>query len=365
MIKNDALKWGPIALYTDAKDPTGFVDHSAITVTYNATARTITLAGTLDYYYRGVKKSLTSPWTSSAHAEGNGVFYLSSTDGDTFAWSTSLWNLYDIQVAVAVVSGTHKFGLRECHGMAMAWNDHLTAHLNIGTYRLSGGTLDGNTYAVNTASDAANTPGFLAAVIMDEDLATTIPAWAQGTYTTMYIGGSSAATLDTTATLPFRHGASFIYVNNATAGTEAAASNNRYLNVYQVLMPVTADTDSQKYRMLMLQPQAQYSTLAAAQAEDPRGLVLGTLNSLAPEFILYARITYVTANGDSNNGKCRIATGGVSYLAGSKLSQVAVSGYTTVQAGNVTVTAVNATAVTNLQLLLEEFESRIAAVEGS
>lgn len=89
----------------------------------------------------------------------------------------------------------------------------------------------------------------------------------------------------------------------------------------------------------MLQPQVAYTSLAAAQAEDPRGLVLGSLTSLAAELVFHARITYVTATGDANTGKCRIATGGVTYLAGGRASQVSISGYTVPIAANVAVAA--------------------------
>jgi hypothetical protein len=76
----------------------------------------------------------------------------------------------------------------------------------------------------------------------------------------------------------------------------------------------------------MLQPQATFTSLAAAQAEDVRGLALGTLATLSPEFVIYARITYVTNNTDNNTGKCRIATNGVTYIVGNKQGQVSVSG---------------------------------------
>lgn len=348
---------------SSSKDPTGFADPTAIAVSYNATNRTITLTGTLDYYFQGTKYTLTSPWTSSAHDTGNGTFFLSSADGITFSWSTALWNLYDIQVAVASVNGSNKFALRECHGCSMGWEDHRNQHLVLGTYKLSGGLADGDTYAVNTASDAANTPGFTAAVIVDEDLTTTIPAWAQGTYTTMYIGGSAVATFDTAASLPFRSSGSFLLVNNATAGTESAASNNRFCNVYQILLPAAIDSDSQKYRTLFLQPQVQYTSLAAAQAEDARSLALGNLSTMSPEYVFHTRITYVTATGDNNTGKCRIATGGISYLSGSRASQVSVSGFTSMRAENITVVPTGSPfTATDVQTALEELHARITAL---
>lgn len=352
---------------TDTKEPTGFVDPTAVTVSYDSTERKITLTGTLSYYWRGTKVTLTSPWTSSAHDSGDGSFYLRSTDGVNFTWANSLWALSDIQVAFVIVaqSGAVKLGIRECHGL-MPWNTHETLHYTVGAYLKSGGRLDGNTYTENTASDAGTTPGLLEAVISDEDLDTTIAAWTQGTYTTMRIGASSVATFDTAATFPFRSSGSYILVNTPSTGAEAATVNGRYVNVYTIMLPVTADAGSQAYRVLWLQPQAAYTSLAAAQAEDPRSLALGTLSSLSPEFTITSRITYVTAAGDSNTGKCRIATGGVSYLSGGRHSLVSVSGVTASTAGNVTVTADSTGLVTgNVQDSLENLASQFAPVAFS
>lgn len=351
----------------DTKEPTGFIDPSAVTVSYDSTERKITLTGTLSYYWRGTKVTLTSPWTSSAHNSGDGSFYLSSSDGVNFTWSNSLWALSAIQVAFVIVaqSGAVKLGIRECHGL-MPWNTHETLHYTVGSYLKSGGRLDGNTYTENTASDAGTTPGLLEAVIADEDLDSTIAAWTQGTYTTMRIGASGVATFDTSASFPFRSSGSYILVNTTSTGAEAATVQNRYVNVYTIMLPVTSDAGSQAYRVLWLQPQAAYTSLAAAQAEDPRSLALGTLSSLSPEFTITSRITYVTAAGDSNTGKCRIATGGVTYLSGGRHSLVSVSGVTASTAGNIAVVADSTGLVTgNVQDSLENLASQFAPVAFS
>lgn len=358
----------PLTVLTDSEDPTGFLNPESIDVAYNAPtfpgpgpARAIVLTGTLEYYWHGVKHTLTSPWTSDQHASGDGTFYLYSTDGATFAWSTSPWSFEHIQVARVTVadSGATVFAQREPHGI-MPFSTHQALHSNIGTWRKSGLTLDPATYTVNTASDAATTPGFIVGVVIDEDLETTIPAWPEGTYTTVRIGAASAAVFDVAASFPFRSSGSFILVNNPTTGAETATVNNRYVNVYQLVVPVTSDSDSQKYRMLMLQPQVAHTTLAAAQAEDPRGLALGSLTSLASELVFHARITYVTATGDANTGKCRIATGGVTYISGGRASQVSISGYTAPTAASVSVAATpsNYTAAT------PDVEAHLAGVDA-
>lgn len=313
----------------DTINPTGFIDNENITVSYNFTNRTVTLTGTLTYYWQGVKKTLTSPWTSSAHTASVGTWFLSSTDGTNFTWSNTVWTFDHLMVAYVYYGGTAvtSFCLREVHGI-MDFKSHEEFHSQIGTYRVSGGAPDAATYTENTATDAANTPGFDVAVIKDEDIRTTVPAWTQGTYTTMYIGASSTAVFNTTATLPFVSAGSYMQVNNTTTGAMTNGINNRYYNLYQILMPCASDSDSQKYRTLLLQPQATFTTLAAAQAEDIRGLSLGNIPNLSTEFVIFTRITYRTATGDGNTGKCRIATGGISYVLGNKAVVASVTGFT-------------------------------------
>jgi hypothetical protein len=319
----------PMQVAVDTKDPTGWVDPSAVTVTYDKTARTITLTGTLEYYWQGKKYTLASPWTSSAHNAANAEYYLYCLDGTNFAWSTSSWLFSYIMVAKAVYGASDKFGLREPHGM-MPWQVHQAIHSKLGAWRDSGGLITAGTYLENSALDTSTTPGWDSAVIYDEDIPTTIAAWAQGTYTTLRIGASSVPTYDTAATFPFRSSGSYILINNPLTGGETAGTNNRYVNVYTILAPVTADAaDSQKYRTLFLQPQTEYTTLTDAQAENPYGLSLGTLKGTLPELVFNCRITYVMARGDENTDKCRIATGGITYVIANGVSVTGSGGVPT------------------------------------
>ena len=110
----------------------------------------------------------------------------------------------------------------------------------------------------------------------------------------------------------------------------------------------------------MLQPQVAHTTLAAALAEDPRTLVLGdSLNPL--EIVFHARITYVTANANANTGKIRIATGGVTYIAGSRASQISVAGFSQLAAGNVSVSA----APTNYTAEVGNVESHLEGIDDA
>lgn len=316
-------RYVPRTVLMDMKEPTGFLNGSAINVSYDWTTRTVTLTGDLSYYWRGLKRTLTSPWTSSAHTATVGKWYLSSSDGINFTWSQSIWSFSDIQVAAINYKATAaaSIALRETHGI-MPWQVHEELHQQVGTYLTSGGQATAGTFTLNTASDAATTPGFDAFVLKDEDNSSSEAAWTEGTYTTMYIGAGNTSVFNTAATFPFISAGSFMQWNNTSTGALNTSGNNSFYNVYSILLPVASSVNSQKYRVIMLQPQVEYNTQTAAEGENVSGLNLGELASLSPEFKIYARLTYGTNSGDANTGKCRLLK--ITYVLGSNGSVVNV-----------------------------------------
>lgn len=319
----------PFTMATDMQDPTGFVDGSNINIAYSHTNRTITLTGDLSYYWKGVKKTLTSPWTSAAHSATVGIWYLYSTDGTNFTWSQSVWGFNQIQVAEVYYRATEAatFGVRESHEL-IDWHAHETLHRTIGTYLISGGQATAGSWTPNTATDTAVSPSFEAATVNDEDLSTTISLWLKTAgYTTMYVSGLTSV-YNVAGTHPFTAAGAntYIQINNPLTGTMTAGVHNNYYNVYQILIPVTSDAASQKYRMVFLQPQVAFTSLAAAQAEDTRGLYLGGLALASAEYVIYSRITYFAQNANGNYGKVTIPTNGISYVYGTKMSALSVGG---------------------------------------
>ena len=310
-----------------AEQYSGFIDPDGITVTYNWIDRTITLSGAnLNYYWHGVLHTMDAPWVSTGHTDTVGGWYLSSSDGTNFIWSQSAWLLQYIQVSYVnyTASSAYTFAIRETHGL-MDVHSHETLHKAVGTIVGSGGRLTAGTFNYNSAADADTTPGFDQAILDDEDLDTIVPVWIHGTYTRMYVSGSTSI-YDYAGITPFSGETNaYIRINNTITRAMSLGINNRYYNIYQILVPVTASAGSQKFRMIMLQPQVAYTTLVAAQAEDTKGLRLGTLGIDATEFVFNARITYWTQN-TSNIGKVQIPTNGVTYITGSRYSQTTVAG---------------------------------------
>lgn len=315
----------------------GWEDNGNIDVSYDPTTRKVTLTHATGLWYQwwGVRYGLGTTWTSAAHDDDGAVdWFLYLSAPGVFEWSQAFWSFQDHKM-VCYVSPVG-FGLREVHGLE-DWRSHQTDHWNIGTYRRDGGTLDPGSFVLQPTSpaDADNRPTFTEAHIFDEDLPSTVASTASGQYTRIRIGAASAVQYELDQTDMVRSAVGgFVYYNVPATGAEVEASNARFLNVYDMVLPVTSDPGSQKYRRLLLQPQAQYTTLAAAQAEDFRGLSLGDLTEVSPEFVAVNRITIRTASSYGTTGKFRIEA--VSVLVGSRASQAVISGFAITDHENLT-----------------------------
>jgi hypothetical protein len=324
-------------------DPTGWEDPDNITVTYDKTNRTITLnhPTNLYYQYRGDRKSLTNPWTSSAHDDISGKFFLYSANGNTPTWSMTPWDFKSLLVAIAVKNG-EDFAMREVHG-TMPYTDHQNAHFNIGTYKdqldgnngLASLVLSAGSFSIRPTSptDADNTPFVIAGNIWDEDCKTFIPSLTATTYPQLSFTGSDAYVIQTSASI-VRHTGTTVgtgnpVYNSYSNGTYAYTnySNGNFGVVYLLGIPVTADSDSQAFRYLWLQGQKIYTSQTAAEADDPRAMVLGSFASLFPEIAYIARIV-IRYQTTYNNATGRFRIEAVNYLFGGKSAFLSVGGFT-------------------------------------
>jgi len=170
-------------------------------------------------------------------------------------------------------------------------------------------------------------------VIQDEDLPTTIPAFADGsTYTRIHFDTGNVV-FSTASSLPFPNdGTNIQYNQNPTTGTALTAitTNARFVNIYGIFVPATADAGSQDYRILWMTGQQIYTTLAAAQGEDFRTLTTGNLATIFPEFVPFIRVTYdrQTAGGSTTTFNAMIPTNGVSYIVGTRAGLTSLTGFT-------------------------------------
>jgi hypothetical protein len=319
------------------KEPTGFADPAGIVINYDSSTRKATIthsSGTIVYYNNGIRYTRDSGYETEAHADVVGSYYFAFATGNVPTWSASFPGFDDGTFAIYVYYGaSNKFALRECHGL-MPWQAWKEFHQTIGTYLTSGGTVPGASWAANTDTIAAVTPVIAEAVINDEDLPTTVLAGVDGnTYTRVHISNGSAV-FTTGSTFPYPVAGAVgtgnpQYNLNPTSGTALVdiTSQNRWFNIYGILVPTTADSGSQEYRHLWLTGQTIYTSLALAQAEDFRGVNLGDLTTIFPEMVPYVRVSYRRDSGYDNTYSTRMETGCITYLAGSRSSLVSVSGF--------------------------------------
>lgn len=324
---------------------TGFELPNEIGVSYSHTNRTVTLShssGTLAWWYRGVRYTTPSPWTSAAHTATIGSWYLTINGAIASAsWSQTQWTFTEVMAAYANYQAlaVNSFALRETHGL-MDWNSHQEAHEALGTYWKSGLSLTAGTYVVYTTSTAPttvadNTPGVDIGTIKDEDCTTTIPALIEGTYTTAYRSGVNGDwVFDTTTVTPYRVVSNAGQYNQWTGATWqlTTPAEDAYFNVFDFALPVASDSDSQKYRHIWVAGQATFTTLASAQAEYPQNLDLGSLATLSPELVCVNRITYQHNTSGTGNvpvgvtGRVKIMA--VDRIRGNRASQIATAGTT-------------------------------------
>lgn len=286
-------------MYTSLKDPTGWDDNDNITVTYNGTTRQVTLSrvsGNLKYWWNGGLVDLGSNSYSftAAHANSVGTYYLYTTDGINFNWSTTAWNFDAVMVcAVDYVSSTQYMALREIHGL-MPWTCHKDLHISSGTSRDSttptGGTVNG--YTLGSTVEANRRPGATAVSLLDEDLVSVVDALVDGgPYS--HFNLTSQTTLDYVASqaeIIRMSGTSAQYQSPTTAAWTNLAAN-QFANVYLIAFPSTSDAIAQGYRWMFLQAQATYSSLANAMLETVSGLNLADIKTRFAEFLFCARIT--------------------------------------------------------------------------
>jgi hypothetical protein len=97
-------------------------------------------------------------------------------------------------------------------------------------------------------------------------------------------------------------------------------SNNNYAAVFIAAIPVSSDTNSQKYRYVFVQPQTQSATLTTIQALTPNNLVLGDSSLLLAEFVFFGKIIIQCVSGGNN---WQITS--IEKILGNKSSQLQVS----------------------------------------
>ncbi len=330
---------------TVTKEPTGFADPANVVVTYDSSSRTISLShtsGSIVYYINGIRYNRTSPYTSSAHDVANGPYFFAFATGNTPTWTSSFPGFDDgAFVAVVNYGATDKFAIRECHGL-MPWPVWQELHTVVGTYRdtsaanTGGGVVTGMTGGGTTQAEMQ--PVVASNKIWDEDLPTTVAGIPTkgAVYTQLHFDTGSAVFTPASSDVFPNNGTNPQYNQNPITGTALTAitSNNTYFNVYGLFVPTTKDAGGVEspYRIIWMLGQTTYGSETLAKAEDFRSLYTGNLTTLFPEFVPYIRLTYYRSTAGTTYVNTKAAgttsTSPITYLTGSRMALVSVSGFT-------------------------------------
>lgn len=290
-------------------EPTGFTNNNNIIVTYDDVARTITLSGDFEAYYKGVKiPELINGWTSDPHPVPHGTYFLHYCDG-TFKFDTTPWYFDCLQITY-VQSNNYRIWLREVHGF-MDWRTHKVFHETLGTYRVSGGNLVAGSYTLGSTVAGNRRPHVATTVIQDEDLLTTLAGSTDRLYTHRYmsVDGLRAFTPLQSDILPVI-GSTPQWNQKISEGVwqQTPMVNGQYACVFLVAIPVTSDVESQYYRYVWIQPQ-QVGTLEQALALLPQQLDIGDPNTLVTEFVYVNKVIIYMTAGNWSIHSTRLLTG--------------------------------------------------------
>jgi hypothetical protein len=280
------------------KEPSGFYSDDGlqtIVVTYNQANRTITLNGNFKAYYRGVQiPELINGWVSDPHDEDPTTTLFLKYNSHGFEWSTEPWRFDEVQIAYACyrIDGAFCFAQREVHGL-MPWQSHKEFHETIGTYRQSGGGLLDIVLQSTTATDRR--PNVELTVIQDEDLRSDITALTSKAYTRCFANGTGKSEFDLDQAEIVNLTGNIPNYNQVTDGIGSqvpmdSGQTTRYMSVWIIAIPVSADTDSQKFRYLFKQGQSATSSLSEERTKNPQDLYLGDLEEISPEFVFTNQI---------------------------------------------------------------------------
>lgn len=286
-------------IITKAKDYTGFVDPDNVVVVYDISTRKVTLTGSVEFYWHGRRiAEIVDGWVSPAHTDSPGIYFL-KYNGNGIEFDTDPWNFFCGQICYLQYKqgalGLDTMALRESHGMG-DWNWHEGQHYAIGTMMRSGGDL--SSYTLNSATATNRRPNVSTTYLKDEDLGSVLLALTTKKYTQRSLSGAGVRTFTLNQDDIIANNGTLPYYNqwNGSAWVQTLMSNNQYGAIFIVAIPTTADSNSQQYRYLWVQPQ-QVGTLAQIRALTPLNLTHGETSVLVSEFVFIGKIIIQVTGG--------------------------------------------------------------------
>lgn len=332
----------------------GFANRSGssfITIPFNSSTRTLTLARVADYdiWINGVKTTITTNKTVVI-GTGLGQHFVWFTAAGNLATSQTPWSILDttvIPVATVHWDGTTGLDGDERHDARRNLIEHRNQHDSWGAQYVSGFTA-----TPTFGPAAANTFSFAGGVIRDEDIYHTLT----GAQTTCQIGyrvaGAATMTFDVAGTAYAKLNAGALQYDNA--GTLTNVTNNSY-GIQWVYATNRTSTP-----VVIIVGQGEYTSLVAAQAAVQPSLpglvvaewkllyrVICRKTAVTPFAFTQVDVLYNQSSGPA------IAAGAVSTTSAGSVT-VDASGFN----GNLAVTD------TNLQLVAQKVDDLVLGGGG-
>jgi len=292
------------AVNTDTLEPTGFVNRTDSTLSFDNGTRTVAITPAVtsfDFYIRGTKYTKSSA-QSIVIPNTTDTYYVYFDNTGTLQYSTSVPDFTNTSFAALLywnaTTGDWFLG-EERHGITMDGATHGYLHNTRGAAYASGLAVSG----YNTGSDTAADIEFdiSAGVFYDEDIRNTPTGLTAGdNWHKWYRSGAAGDwKKDTATSIPtfYDGGINRPLINILSGGvswTQTPVTANYYFNTY-VVATNEADTNG----LILLSGQEEYSSQAAAEAETISGLSLGSLPS--PETVPLYQITYQYKTSYTNN----------------------------------------------------------------
>lgn len=314
------------ALSEEVRKKSGFENPLETIINYDKDARTITLTGLKEARFRGeLIFQNNGTWTSPPHPETLNKTYFLYYNGDGFQWTEAEVEFADLLIALVVYRTTDKFAIRECHSLQSP-EGHRTDHYNIGTYRVSGGDVTAITLDSTTAINRR--PLISECLVYDEDLPTILPELNTRLYALRRLSGSTDIVYEIDSADIVRLSGGLPVYNSFTGGVwgETALPNNSFMSVYIYGVPVTADSNSQRYRFSIVQGQSFTQAVNASPSalEEARQierskttveLNLGISSMMSAEYVALQKIVI------GRSGSTWFITDNI-RLAGTRASQI-------------------------------------------
>jgi hypothetical protein len=305
-----AAQWGAsssgTAQFSAMNAPHGFENLTDSVITYDSTNKILTIAPTgvsFNVWVSGIKYTISSTLTSTAHAATAGMYYFYIDSSATLKVLAVLPNFFTAAFVAFVYYYSSSIYLveEERHGCVMDQSTHLTLHLKVGTYYVSGLALSG--YTLNTNTNASMQWTSASGVIADEDLRLTngILAITTPNYAVMYLDSTAKWTWQASQAMPFLSSATYIYYNQNTTGSTwalTAAANNQYVNYYILYFPALFGPQT-----FCLMGQTVYTSSATAQAEVFTQL---SVPITFPEYLVLYQLCYRTNSGNTTTGRVQL-----------------------------------------------------------